>query len=249
MGDSVGSRQRKALHIAAGSSVLVLGLYALAAGIIREEPLFYPVAAALLLIFAGIVYVHAGIRFKWEKTPAARQLDILKANKSKDCLIGWFKNPDREKFAKYSDFIYQDKPTIALARSDNPKIQSGLSIESVLSNAELILLVKSGYSYGQFIDSKINRLFPRQMVTESENLGMLRMVHSGRADYFFISEEEAMVLSASSGLLKSDFQFIRFSDVPPGNKRYLLFSQKVDDEVITKINQALKNITHKDQYR
>lgn len=189
-------------------------------------------------------FTAAGIRFRWEKTPAARQLDILKANRSRDCLIGWFKNAERERFAKYSDFIYQDKPTIAIARSDNGKIPALTSIEAVLNNPELTLLVKGGYSYGRFIDAKINTINPKRLVTESENIGMLRMIHSGRADYFFISEEEAVVLRSSSGLLETDLAFIHFTDIPPGNKRYLLFSRNVEDAVIEKINAALKQIVH-----
>jgi len=184
-------------------------------------------------------FEHAGIPFRWEKTPAKRQLDILRANTAKDCLIGWFKNPQREKIAKYTHAIYRDKPTIALARADNPKIVSGRSIEETLVRENLILLRKTGYSYGPFIDAKISHLNPRQEMTSAENVGMLRMIHSGRADYFFISEEEATALTATSGLLATDFSYIRFTNIPKGNHRYLLFSRQVEDAVIEKLNLSI----------
>ena len=187
-------------------------------------------------------FSRAKIPFRWEKTPAKRQLDIVKSNQSKDCLIGWFKNPEREKFAKYSHFIYQDKPTIALARADNDKIISNRPLDETLVNSDLVLLRKNGYSYGSFIDTKITRLIPRQEMTNAENIGMLKMIYSRGADYFFISEEEASSLTATSGLLETDFKFIRFTDIPKGNKRYLLFSKQVADEVIEKINFALKTL-------
>jgi polar amino acid transport system substrate-binding protein len=188
-----------------------------------------------------LAFNRAKIPFRWEKTPAKRQLDIVKSNRSKDCLIGWFKNPEREKFAKYSHFVYQDKPTIALARADNDKIISNRPLDETLVNSDLVLLRKNGYSYGPFIDTKIT-LIPRQEMTNAENIGMLKMIHSRGADYFFISEEEATALIATSGLLKTDFKFIRFTDIPKGNKRYLLFSKHVADEVIGKINSALKKL-------
>lgn len=193
---------------------------------------------------AKLAFEKAGIQFHWEKTPASRQLDILKANKSKDCLIGWFKNSEREKYAKYTQFIYQDKPTIALARADNFNIRSGRLLEEAFKNDRLTLLRKNGYSYGPFIDTKISEFKPNQMMTNSENLGMLKMIHARRADYFFISEEEAIVLTASSGLLETEFKFIKFNNVPEGNKRYLLFSKQVEDEVIKKINAAIQKYVH-----
>lgn len=195
---------------------------------------------------AKAAFEKAGVSLHWQKTPAKRQLDILKANTSKDCLLGWFKNPAREEFAKFSLCIYQDKPTIALARSDNAKIVSGISLEGILSNPELMLLRKNGYSYGQFVDTKISELHPKQEITHAENMGMIKMIHSKRADYFFISEEEAKELTTSSGLPQADFKFIRFSNMPNGNKRYLLFSKKVNDEVIEAINVAIRSYVHCD---
>ncbi|MBF0260044.1 MAG: transporter substrate-binding domain-containing protein, partial [Desulfamplus sp.] len=186
------------------------------------------------------VFRQAKIPFKWEKTPAKRQLEILKTNRSRDCLLGWFKNPEREIFAKYSLPIYQDKPTIVLSMAANPKkFVCYRPIAELLSNRNVTLLVKSSYSYGQFIDNMITALNPQRVVTTSENIGMLKMIVLGHADYFFISEEEATELTVTSGLPKKDFNFIKFSDMPQGNRRYLMFSRNIEDEVIDKINSAI----------
>lgn len=186
-----------------------------------------------------IAFRKAGVKFRWQKTPAKRQLELLGENRAKECIVGWFKTSEREAFAKYSHYLYQDKPTIALARADNAKIISNRRIEETLLNENLILLRKNGYSYGRFIDSMISQFKPRQEITNSKNIGMLEMIYSGRADYFFISEEEALILTSTSGLLKTDFKFIKFTNVPDGNKRYLLFSKNVDNKVIDKIDEAL----------
>ena len=114
----------------------------------------------------------------------------------------------------------------------------------LFSNPNLILLRKDSYSYGQFVDEKIAEFNPKHEITADENLGMLRMIHSKRADYFFVAEEEVEKLIVSSGLPKSDFKYVRFSNMPKGNKRYILFSKKVEDEVIEKINTAIKIYVH-----
>lgn len=186
-------------------------------------------------------FERANIPFRWEKTPAKRQLDILKENRSRACLIGWFKNSEREKFARYSHPIYQDKPFIALARADNAQLISNGPLEEIFLNPDLVLLRKSGYSYGKLLDTMIFKLGPGQKMTSAENIGMLKIIYSGGADYFFISEEEAIQLIATSGLLKRGFKQIRFTNMPGGNKRYLLFSKQVENQVIDRINWAIKD--------
>ena len=194
---------------------------------------------------AKLAFKKAGIPIRWSKTPASRQLGILKANRGRDCLLGWFKNPERERFARYSAPIYEDRPTIALALAGNGKILSGRPLADTLLASELMLLRKSGYSYGRYIDAMVSKLLPRQEMTDAENIGMLKMIHSRRADYFFISEEEAHVLTATSGLPQKDFKTVRFTDMPSGNKRYLLFSKKVTVAEVARINAAIETYVHK----
>jgi hypothetical protein len=193
---------------------------------------------------AKLAFKRAGIPIRWEKTPASRQLGILKTNRGRDCLLGWFKNPERERFARYSVHIYEDRPTVALALAGNDNIISGRPLADTLLSTDLTLLRKSGYSYGRYIDAMVSKLLPRQDMTDAENVGMLKMIHSRRADYFFISEEEAHVLTATSGLPQNDFKFIRFADMPTGNKRYLLFSKKVAVEEVARIDAAIKTYVH-----
>jgi hypothetical protein len=41
------------------------------------------------------------------------------------------------------------------------------------------------------------------------------------------------------GLLTENFKFVRFSDMPGGNQRYLLFSQTTDRAIIDRVNAAI----------
>ncbi|MCP4686500.1 MAG: amino acid ABC transporter substrate-binding protein [Desulfobacterales bacterium] len=189
---------------------------------------------------ARLAFEKAGIPYRWRQTPPKRQMVILKQNQGKDCLLGWFKNPAREKIARYSPPIYRDKPTLALARADNPRVQSGGILKALLSNPDLLLLKKDGYSYGAYVDALLEENKPRWEATAASNVGMLNMIHSGRADYFFISEEEADELIDVSGFPDADFKYIRFSDMPMGEKRYILFGKQIEDEVVEKVNEAIR---------
>jgi len=187
------------------------------------------------------VFREAGIPYEWRKTPAKRELALIRSNDQQACAAGWFKSPEREAFGRFTLPIFMDSPTLALARADNDQIQSGGSLAGTLSNRRLRLLRKDGYSYGKFIDDAIRRLAPREIVTTAENLSMVKIIHSHRADYFFIAKEEAEDLILYSGLPFKDFKMIHFSDMPRGNKRYLICSRRIDTLTLLRLNRAIKD--------
>ncbi len=193
---------------------------------------------------ANLAFTKAGIPYEWLKTPSKRQMRLIEVNRGCDCLVGWFKNPEREKFAKYTRYIYQDKPQIAIARADNERLKSGMTVDKLFSDPVLVLKVKSGYSYGRFLDEKIAKYKPAIDTTTVENGTMLRIIHSKRADYFFVAPEEANELIKTSGLPKKDFKYVTFSNMPAGEKRYILCSEKVPDIVIDKLNSVITQDIH-----
>lgn len=187
-----------------------------------------------------IAFEKSNTPFRWEQTPTKRQIYILQQNSGQDCVVAWFKNAERETFAKFTLPIYQDMPQIALARADNEKIASSGTIDDVFSNPLLNLLVKDGYSYGEFLDQKIGTFQPNRLVTTNENSGMLKMIHARHADYMLIAPEEAQGLIETSAFDPQDFKTIRFTDIPAGENRYILCSMQVDDAVIERLNEAIR---------
>ncbi len=189
----------------------------------------------------NFVFEQAGIPLTWQISPAKRQLRIIKKNGGREGAAGWFKTPEREAFAKFSRPIYQDRPTIALARADRELIQTGGTLAGTLADARLHLLRKDSYSYGSFIDGLLDRFQPKQTVTTADNIGMLKMIHTHRADYFFIAQEEAEDLLSRADLPAMDFKKIVFSDMPAGNLRYVLFSRQVENSTIERLDRVIRH--------
>jgi polar amino acid transport system substrate-binding protein len=187
-----------------------------------------------------LIFNKSGIPFQWKQTPSKRQTYLLQQNSGRDCLVGWFKTVERETFARYTLPIYQDKPQFALARTDNDKISSGHTVAEVFSNLQLTLLVKDGYSYGDFLDKKIIEHSPNRTITTDENSGMLAMVFLRHADYFFIAPEEADGLIKKSDFDPQAFKTIHFTDVSSGEKRYILCSMQVEKSVVEQLNSAIR---------
>lgn len=192
----------------------------------------------------GQAFAYADIPFIWQETPATRQLDIIKNNTDASCAAGWFKTPEREAFGQFSLPIYQDKPFVAITRADNTLLGETETLERVLQERRLQVLVKDGYSYGPYIDSHLRRLAPRQVITTADNQSLMRMIQTYRADYCFMTEEEAQDQLLFSGLKKSDFKLVRFSDMPRGNKRYLICSKMVDQETLKRLNGAIRYVVY-----
>ena len=62
-------------------------------------------------------------------------------------------------------------------------------------------------------------------------------------DYFFIAPEEADELIRSSGLPQKSFKYVTFSNMPEGEKRFLMCSKRVDDTLIDTLNAAILEYT------
>lgn len=187
------------------------------------------------------VFKEAGIPFVWRKAPAKRQLEIIRNSERSACAVGWYKTPDREVFGKFTLPIFIDTPTMAIARADNDQILSGEALDRTLSNRRLRLLRKDGYSYGRFIDNGIKQYAPREIVTTAENLSMVKMIHTHRADFFFISKEEAEDVILCSDLPRKDFRVVSFSDMPHGNKRYIICSPRIEEMMLLRLNRTIKD--------
>jgi len=200
------------------------------------------IVAGLTATPSSLAFQSAGIPFVWRNTPSKRQMHILEQNEGRDCLVGWFKNSERETFAKYTKPIYRDKPTIGLALFNNSKIATGWTLKDVLANKNIRLLTKNGYSYGKFIDNIIVDLRPNRLNVTAENTKMIRMLSADRADFMFMAEEEVDGVLKSANMLRSDFKTVNFLDTPPGSYRYILCSMKVEDYIIEKLNHWIKPI-------
>ena len=197
--------------------------------------------SGLLATPVANAFKQAGLPFQWKKMPFKRQLVTIKHNKKKACGIGWFKNPEREAFARFTDAIYQDKPAITISKKDNKALEQHRDLKGLFEDKKIRLLVKDGFSYGTYVDKSITNYDPETVsVVNSTNVQMLQMILSGRADYFFISEEEAEHIIMSAGYETSQFQLQHFPDMPASNHRYIACSQQVSPETIDLLNRAMK---------
>ena len=181
----------------------------------------------------------AGVPYRWEELPSARQMEVIKRDAAPACGLGWFKRPDRETFAKFSAAIYHDLPTIVVARAGDARFAGTPRIDVLFADKTLTLLTKTGYSYGAEIDGKIAAQKPNARADASDNRIMLGMVSKSRVDYMIMAEEEAKDLLSQADFADAGLAIYRLANPPAGEYRYLMCSKSVPDDVIARINRAI----------
>ena len=182
---------------------------------------------------------EAEIDFEWIEIPAGRQLEMIRANTTAMCALGWFKTPERELFAQFTHPVYLDKAFVIVTRADVPLVESHDLLNRIFAERRLKLLVKSGYSYGDSIDPAMAEYNPWSLTTTADNIGMLEMILDNRADYSFMTEEEIYDLLVHSSLNRADFKVVHLDDSSAGYLRYLICSKKVKKSTMARMNDAI----------
>ena len=180
---------------------------------------------------------RAGIITQWRAVPGKRQIETIRKNQEPVCSPGWFKKPEREAFAKFSDPIYQDRPQVVIIRQADHADFKAKKLTDLFDNKKLIFGVKLGYSYGTYVDQQIATLSPPVQRTPRNVSGMVRMMLGRRFDYMLAAPKEFDAVADGHGIVA-----VEMTDIPSGNKRYLMCSKSISNDLITRFNEALKAV-------
>ncbi|WP_243366805.1 substrate-binding periplasmic protein [Fundidesulfovibrio soli] len=181
----------------------------------------------------------AKIDFTLTELPSNRALDGVKLGHNA-MSIGWFKTQERESFAKFSIPIYQNKPQAAIFKKENAQAFAPFtSLSELIVKSKLVLGVVAGHSEGKIVDDII-RMNPTNVFrVNAEQMNIIAMLDAGRFDYILLPPEEFDNLVITRRLNSADYVLKCLDDIPPGNKRHLIFSRDVSDEVIEAINRCI----------
>jgi polar amino acid transport system substrate-binding protein len=189
------------------------------------------------------VFKKIGIPIVWKVTPANRILATLKANIGADCSTGWYKTVERESYARFTLPIYNEKPLIGLSRTDF-SAPEGISAKELFAQPKFKLLVKQGFVHGAYLDKLIAQMPPQNIIKVSDEVSsIVRMVKSGIGDLTTTTQEEAEFYVSQAGFGIKDFRVLHFPDVPAVEKRYILCSKQVSEDVINKLNAEILNLS------
>ncbi len=200
-------------------------------------------ARGLLVDISRVIFHEAGIPVVYKLSSPSRILWIIKHASYPVCSLGWFKTPDRLKFAKFSLPIYQNQPLVALTTKKLcPTFKKIHTLKQLFHHKNLRWGRLASFSYGRFVDFMEHSLKPPCISITGCQILLIRMLVHRRIDYILISPEEIGFLVRESGYRMEKFCFISLRDISQGNKRYIMFNKKVSEKIIDRINAAIKKI-------
>lgn len=195
---------------------------------------------------AAAAFTKAGIPYQWQLVPARRQIANMESAITRECALGWYKTAERSQMGKFTDPIYRDKPTVAIARV---AFQPGKpTLAALVADPSVRVLMKSGLTYGQDVPRIMATAKANVQVIVGEQTTLTRMVVANRADFMFSPYEEAQSLIASSQMGNPKegqrLKMLTFDDVVQGPTRHIWCSKMVSDDTIARLNQAIAHHTN-----
>jgi uncharacterized protein (TIGR02285 family) len=187
------------------------------------------------------ILARARIEAKFEILPHKRIFQDIQANAEQVCSFGWYKIPEREKYARFSVPMHQDRPHVVLASPRFARvIKRYKTLKSVMADASQVLAVIDGLSYGPELDAMIAGFPGTVDKSLMSPLQVAKKIAVNRADLMFIDRDDYDYLMETNAEFKNaGVVRVSFSDMPVGLKRYIICSQKVSEEVMRKINAAI----------
>lgn len=187
---------------------------------------------------AAQAFRQAGIGVKWMMAPTNRQLAMVRDEQQRSCTVGWFRNPERERYAKFTRPVYRDKDWVLLAYAGYV-MPEGATLEQLLQNSATRILVKDNFSYGQEIDAMIVRGKPAIAVSTGSSEQMLQSVSAGAVDFMFLSEEEGQYVLSQHRERGANLRLLKARGMPRGAERHIMCGKGVPDDVIERLNRAI----------
>lgn len=199
------------------------------------------VAKGFLLERTRRVLGRAGVEAEFREMPPKRIFLEIEKNEQAICSFGWYKIPEREKYARFSAPLHQDRPHAVLAGSRSADaVRRHTTFKGLMSDRALVLAGADGVSYGAELDAMI-KTFPGTVdLTLQSPLQVAKKLAAQRADFMLIDQDDYDFLTASNADFRGDSLVrIDYPDMPPGLKRYILCSQRVGDDTMRRINTAI----------
>lgn len=212
-----------------------------------EKPPYYHTDAAgvprgFMIERTRRAMARAGIDLRLESRPPNRALHELRSNHEALCSIGWFRNVEREAFARFSLPLYHDQPLLlAASGSRRSELPARDALATLLAGPSVRIGAVSGYSYGEHVDKLLSSLGDRVDRGPSPSSNLAKLV-AGRFDLALFNSEELDHLLAESPESARQVRRIGLTDVPPGKARHLMCSHRVDVATMARIDRAISDL-------
>lgn len=196
-------------------------------------------ASGIIIDIARRVFAMARVEPKFHFVPSKRILHDMQIGLPVASL-GWFKTPEREEFARFSRPVYVNRPVGVFFLSEKEKLfRPYETLEALMASGKFTIGRVAGLSDGPEIDALLAKYPDRIVDVTADSIRLVKMLETGRFDFFLLPPEEIDVLLQEAQASPEDFALKTMTDIPQGNCRYIMYSKAVDEALIRKIDDAI----------
>lgn len=209
---------------------------------IEKPPLYYTdgngTPAGFLLEWVRTALT--GLPVSIQPRSPRRAIEEIRANTIPICSIGWFKTPERESFALFSDAILPHTPWLTVVRASKRDTLSHLpNLSALLALPKVRIGVVAGFSYGKELDQLLQTLAQRLDVAPNESSNLRKLV-AWHVDAVFVNAAELDYYLNDAQIPAAEVVPLNFPDMPQGEDRYLMCSRKTGPMLMQQFNEALR---------
>jgi polar amino acid transport system substrate-binding protein len=155
--------------------------------------------------------------------------------------LGFSKTPEREKFVTFSEPVWLDASPVLLVRaSDKKAFQDYPTFAAMVENSRYTFGGKEGNVYP--IDAALRAMGPRDTRFTVEAARFPLLLVAERFDFTMLYPAELLPALQASNVVPQAVAMVSYPDMPRGSERYMLFSQAVSAEAVSKLNNALRTL-------
>ncbi len=186
------------------------------------------------------IFEQAGVPARFVLEPTKRIWAKFQAGTPMYCSLGRYRIASRELIMQYSLPIHSDPPNVVVAAPGAAaKVRSHASLVSLLGDSTLTMGTRDGASYGDQIDAMLVGAGAKVEKRVVEAPLMMKLLAADRVS-FAIMDRYAWQYARLHDPAAANVVARDFTDMPPGQKRYLVCSKDVPAEVMNRLNTAIK---------
>jgi ABC-type amino acid transport substrate-binding protein len=189
---------------------------------------------------AEMVVKDSGISGHWISLPNKRLMYEIQQERPNFCVAGAGITPEREKVGKFTLPFFEDHMIAVLALpSGRAKLDRARSFEELVAQGDTTFLGYIGMNYGTQVTAQVDKLGDRLVAAPRSTTQMLDMLVAGRAEFALLPYEYATnYLTARHD--RGQYLVRTYPDMHRDFHTAFLCSRKVPDEVIAKLNEAIR---------
>ncbi len=204
-------------------------------------------SGGFLLTTALTVFAQAGIPVTVREMPPGRVVAMLKEGSSRACTVGWYKTTEREAFARFSEPLYRNQPTVVALRATLSVPEARSLFLADLLAVGWVWGLREGFSYGAEYDQALAEYPAAKRFADTTH--MAELLAKGRLDAMLVEPEElASILEANPALRKA-IQVVRLADSPLGGRRHIMCGLGVSPGEMARLDAAIEGFRATPQYQ